>query len=127
MNNPYIRARLRIPTNDPQLKKWLDNQGNLSLSVRLLINNYIATYGATDVVEHATLTTTIPMADTAPQKPAKKKETKHKPQKTTPKPHPKPEPEPEPEPDPPATPQTTPPSNTQSKVHNSIATNFFSH
>lgn len=125
MNNPSIRPRLRIPTDDPQLIEWLDKQGNLSLSIRLLINNYIATYGATDVVEHATLTTTIPMADTAPQKPAKKKETKHKPQKTTPKPQPKPKPEPEP--DPPTTLKTTPPSNTQSKVHNSIATNFFSH
>lgn len=49
MANPTKRYRLTVPEEDKTVQKFLDCQGNYSISIRMLIRNYISKHGYTDV------------------------------------------------------------------------------
>ena len=48
-NAKYRRVRFMVPLQDDAVLSWLNAQGNMSYSIRRLIQEYVAVYGATDV------------------------------------------------------------------------------
>lgn len=44
-----IRITASAPADDTQVAEWLKKQSNISMSLRILIKQFVATYGITDV------------------------------------------------------------------------------
>lgn len=43
-----VRYVFSVPKSDVQIPEWIENQYNLSTSIRILIKDYVARYGMTD-------------------------------------------------------------------------------